>query len=113
MTQSIPSRSDATPQVASDSTSQSIAPDIRDANVLAGNTARAQPHELECLIQRTLEAQPGLKFSRLKVHQYPQGICLEGLLETNEDGLDLCDLVSEISGVEVINHVVTRQLRPR
>lgn len=71
------------------------------------------PHDLECLIQRGLQAYPGLKFSRLTVHQCPQGVCLEGLLESNEDSLDLCDLVNEIAGVQAINHVVMRPHVPK
>ena len=67
-----------------------------------------QPHELECLIQRSLQTHAGLKFSRLTVHQFAQGVCLEGLLESNEQGIDLCDLVNEIAGVSAINRVVMR-----
>ena len=71
------------------------------------------PHDLECLIQRTLQARPGLRFANLKVHQCPQGICLEGLLEANDDGVDLVELVNEIAGVQVINHVVMRPKSPK
>ena len=63
-------------------------------------------HELECLVQRSLQACPGLKFTRLTVHQCAQGVCLEGLLESNEEGIDLCEFVNEVAGVNVINHVV-------
>lgn len=66
------------------------------------------PHELECRIQRSLQAHPGLKFTRLTVHQGPQGVCLEGLLEENADGVDLCELVNQITKVNVINHVVSQ-----
>lgn len=68
----------------------------------------SQPHELECLIQRRLQSYAGLKFSRLTVHQCEQGVCLEGLLESNDEGIDLCDLVNQIAGVKAINRVVTR-----
>lgn len=71
------------------------------------------PHELECRIQRSLQSYPGLHFARLTVHQCQQGVCLEGLLESNEDGLDLCDLVNEIAGVHALNHVVMRPSRPK
>ena len=70
------------------------------------------PHELECLIQRGLTAHPGLKFSRLTVHQCPQGVCLEGSLEANDEGIDLCDLVNQIAGVKAINRVVTQPAKP-
>lgn len=70
-----------------------------------------QPHAVEFEVRRTLTSHPSLKFSRLHVHQCRDGICLEGFLETNEDEVDLCDIVRGIEGVtNVINHVV--QLRP-
>ena len=71
------------------------------------------PHDLECLIQRSLQARPGLRFTRLTVHKCPQGVCLEGLLEANEDGVDLVELVNEIAGVQAINHVVSRPQTPK
>lgn len=71
------------------------------------------PHDLECRIQRGLQSYPGLKFSRLTVHQCPEGVCLEGLLETNDEGIDLCDLVNQIAGVKAINHVVSRPTKPK
>lgn len=70
-------------------------------------------HELECKIQRDLQSRPGLNFVRLTVHQCSQGVCLEGLLETNDIGIDLCDLVNEIAGVNAINHVVVRPAKPK
>jgi hypothetical protein len=73
----------------------------------------AGPHELECRIQRGLQSYPGLHFSRLTVHQCSEGVCLEGLLETNEEGIDLSDLVSQIAGVKVINHVVNHPAKPK
>lgn len=79
----------------------------------AQSPVKGQPHELECLIQRRLQMHDGLKFTRLTVHQCAQGVCLEGLLEVNELGLDLCDVVREIAGVKAINHVVMRPATPK
>jgi hypothetical protein len=84
---------------------------ISVANMIESNASG--PHELECLIQRGLKAHPALKFSRLTVHQCPQGVCLEGMLETNEQGIDLCELVNQIAGVKAINHVVDRPAKPK
>ncbi|WP_010588284.1 hypothetical protein [Schlesneria paludicola] len=81
--------------------------------VQSASTPLPGRHELECLIQRGLQTVPGLKFARLSVHQCAQGVCLEGLLETNEEGIDLCDLVQEIAGVQVINHVVMHPCKPK
>lgn len=79
------------------------------------STAATQPgpHDLECRIQRTLQSHPGLKFSRLTVHQCQQGICLEGSLEESSDDVDLCELVSQIVDVNVINHVVSQKNKAR
>lgn len=95
-------------------------PIVPDNSVSTGSSlvnaqvgSAAGPHELECRIQRGLQAHPGLKFVRLTVHQCPQGVCLEGLLETNEDGIDLCDLVNEIAGVKAINRVVSQPAKPK
>jgi hypothetical protein len=97
MTQQASSFFDAISPVEADSLSISQEPPRRD-----------DPHELECLIQRSLQSHPGLRFARLTVHQCAQGVYLEGLLEQNEDGLDLCELVNEIAGIPALNHVVMR-----
>ncbi len=68
---------------------------------------RTSPHELEREVQIRLQSHPALKFSRLHVHQCPNGICLEGFLESNEDEIDLCDVVRSVHGVtSVINRIV-------
>ena len=100
MTQRSPSLSNATPIVVPSAAATQALP-------------HDGPHELECRIQRGLQARPGLKFARLTVHKCPQGVCLEGLLEANDDGLDLCDLVNEIAGIKAINHVVLRSTVPK
>lgn len=65
------------------------------------------PHGVEREVQQRLQAHPGLKFSRLHVHQCQDGICLEGFLESNANEVDLCDVVRGIQGVTtVINRVV-------
>lgn len=73
------------------------------------STTMEDHHDLECRIQRALQAHPDLKFARLIVHQCPQGVCLEGLLESNERQIDLCTLVNDIADVKVINRVVTQR----
>lgn len=95
------------PPVAGDATVSSL------SSAPSRSIATAGPHDLECLIQRGLQTRPGLKFTRLTVHKCTEGVCLEGLLETNEDGIDLCDLVQEIAGVQAINHVVMHPSKPK
>lgn len=87
--------------------------DERTSPAEIGLRSSMDPHELECRIQRDLQSRPGLNFVRLTVHQCPQGICLEGLLETEEVAVDLCDLVNEIAGVKAINRVVVRTAKPK
>lgn len=96
--------------------SPSLSTEASPASIATPKTAAGastERHELECLIQRGLQAYPGLKFARLSVHQCPQGVCLEGLLETNDEDFDLCDLVNEIAGVKAINHVVMHPAKPK
>ena len=65
------------------------------------------PHGVEYEVQRRLQSHPALKFSRLHVHRYQDGICLEGFLESNEYEIDLCEVVRGIEGVtRVLNRVV-------
>ena len=97
-------------------TSQVIATDASPPPVSiakAVGVTSTGPHDLECLIQRGLQAYPGLRFARLTVHQCPQGVCLEGLLETNEEGIDLCELVNQIAGVKALNRVVNQPAKPK
>ena len=86
--------------------SPSLSTTASPLTVTAAAPTTCDPHDLECRIQRGLQTYPGLKFLRLTVHQCTQGVCLEGVLESNETGLDLCDVVNTIAGVKAINHVV-------
>jgi len=68
------------------------------------------PHSLEENLQRQLHADPRLQFSSLVIHRIPDGICLEGFLETSDECPDICQLVRSITGIEqVLNHLVVRQ----
>lgn len=84
-----------------------VPPTVAPASTATFPGGRA-PHELECLIQRRLQGYSGLRFARLTVHKCDQGVCLEGLLEANDEGFDLCELVDQIAGVKAINRVVQR-----
>lgn len=69
------------------------------------------PHRIEQDVQRELLSHPELQFSSLVVHRIPNGICLEGILETGQDCPDISRLAQTISGVdEVLNHLVVRTL---
>jgi hypothetical protein len=67
------------------------------------------PHGLEQAIHRRLCAQPGLRFASLVIRRIPNGVCLEGVLESDADH-DVCNLVRSVAGVdEVLNHLVVRR----
>lgn len=75
---------------------------------ISQQTLTADGHEVERAVMQRLQNHPSLRFSRLNVHQCGRDtICLEGFLESNVDGVDLCDVVQGIHGIKsVVNHVV-------
>jgi hypothetical protein len=69
----------------------------------------AAPHRLEQTVQRYLLSHPDLRFSTLVIRRIPNGVCLEGVLESSAN-LDICGLARSVAGVnEVLNHLVVRQ----
>lgn len=69
-----------------------------------------RPHRVEMEVQHQLLSHPHLNFSSLVIRRIDRGVCLEGVLETDEETPDVECLVQEVSGVdEVINHLVVRQ----
>jgi hypothetical protein len=72
-------------------------------------TALASPHRVEQEVQRCLLADPGLRFSSLVIHRIRDGVCLEGILEIDDECPDICNLVKQVAGVDtVLNHLVVR-----
>jgi hypothetical protein len=60
-------------------------------------------------VQRYLLSHPDLRFSTLVIRRIPNGVCLEGVLESSAN-LDICGLARSVAGVnEVLNHLVVRQ----
>jgi len=66
------------------------------------------PHEVEREILHRLQNHPSLRFTRLRVHQCDKdSIFLEGSLESNDDNIDLCEVVRGIHGIKiVVNRVI-------
>lgn len=61
------------------------------------------PHEVECEILHRLQSHPSLKFTRLSVHQCDKdSIFIEGTLESNDDNIDLCDVVRGVHGIKIV-----------
>lgn len=65
-------------------------------------------HEIERAVIHRLQTHPSLRFTRLQVHQCAHdSVCIDGFLESNEDEIDLCDLVRGIHGIRnVVNRVL-------
>jgi hypothetical protein len=65
------------------------------------------PHALEREVHRRLQSQPGLDIKSLVVRRLPNGVCLEGRIEAENDAVDLRRLMSGLAGVdELVNHIV-------
>ncbi|MEX0726895.1 MAG: BON domain-containing protein [Planctomycetaceae bacterium] len=65
------------------------------------------PHFLECEVQRRLLSEPNYQFPSLVIRRVNNGICLEGVLITDNDAPDVTDLLRDICGVnDVVNRLV-------
>ncbi len=72
----------------------------------------ADPHRVEMDVRQRLLQAPNLHFCSLVIRRVRNGVCLEGVLETDEECPDVCGLVRQVTGVEeVLNHLVIRNLR--
>jgi hypothetical protein len=64
-------------------------------------------HPLEYEVIRKLRSHPSVKISSLVVRRIPEGVCLQGVLETNPEGEDFLQLLHEIEDVtNVVNQLV-------
>ncbi|MCH2204125.1 MAG: hypothetical protein MK102_19340 [Fuerstiella sp.] len=65
-------------------------------------------HTVEINVRRELLSHPTLQFASLVIRRIDDGVCLEGVLDTNGDTADVCTLARKVAGVEqVLNHLVT------
>lgn len=70
------------------------------------------PHRLEQEIRNRLMEEPSLHFTSLVVRRLPDGLCLEGVLETNDDTDTVSSVVHDICGaMQVLNHLVVHRAR--
>ena len=78
------------------------------AQSTAHPSAGVRPHAMEMDIQRALLNLPEVRFSSLRVHRLPDGICLTGIVQVPPGPRPRFDrLVREVAGVErVLNHLV-------
>lgn len=71
-----------------------------------------RPHLVELDVQRALLAHPRLRFSSLVVRRIDNGVCLQGVLETDEDTPDVCSIAQRVAGVtQVLNRLVLAPVR--
>jgi hypothetical protein len=68
-------------------------------------------HEVEQSIWRELQSAPGVHFSSLTVRRVRDGVCLQGVMEADEDSsCDVCDIVKRVAHVEnVLNQLLVRE----
>lgn len=65
------------------------------------------PHRLEQDVRNRLMEEPSLNFTSLVVRRLRDGLCLEGVLETDDDTDNVTSLVRSICGAtQVLNHLV-------
>lgn len=68
------------------------------------------PHRLEQDVRNRLMSESNLNFTSLVVRRIDDGVCLEGVLETDDDSTDIEHLVRRVAGVQrVINCVLVRR----
>ena len=69
------------------------------------------PHRLEQDVRNQLMAEPSLNFTTLVVRRVRDGLCLEGVLES-DDADDVSTLVRRVCGATpVLNHLVVHRTR--
>ena len=69
-------------------------------------------HELEYAVRNRLLAQPDVRFSSLVVRRLRNGVCLQGVMEVEDDCPDVASLAKSVAGVEdVLNHLVVLPLK--
>lgn len=67
------------------------------------------PHQVETDVQRVLVSQPELHFKSLVVRRVANGVCLEGVLEVDDNAPDVTRLARQVAGVEfVLNRLIVR-----
>ncbi len=77
------------------------------------DVAVAPPHHLERAVSKTLRDQPEMQFSSLVIRRLDNGVCLEGVLEVDDEVPDVCSLVRAVAGVNhVVNRLVIRRRSP-
>lgn len=81
---------------------------------IAPNCVDFIPHFMEREIRRTLSNHPGLEVANLVIRRVPDGVCLSGVIESCDEGVDVASLVQEVQGVDrVLNRLLVRTKNAR
>lgn len=64
-----------------------------------------QIHRVEQAVRNRLLSAPHLWFSNLVIRRIPDGVCLQGRVETDSLSPDVCSLVRQVDGVA---HILNR-----
>jgi osmotically-inducible protein OsmY len=76
-------------------------------------SVQVSPHQVEQDVRRALLSQPNLHFSSLVVRRIADGVCLQGILQTDAESPDVCSIAQRVSGVNcVLNHLLIAPGRP-
>ena len=76
-----------------------------------GSGSPKPPHQIEQSVRRQLLAHPEFRFSSLVIRRIKDGVCLEGVVETDDESADVCRLARSVAGVNsVLNHLVVQFL---
>ncbi len=87
-------------------------PDPPDSELAECVATSDRPHRLEFAVRQHLMSHPHLNFSSLVIRRVGSGVCLEGVLEAEDQSPDICGLAQQVAGVEeVLNHLVVRSNR--
>lgn len=70
------------------------------------------PHRVEHAVQRALLGHPHLHFASLVVRRINNGVCLQGVLEADENAPDVSSIAQRVDGVQqVLNRLVVTPRR--
>lgn len=91
--------------------------DLKDAGGRMGTIPHElddtfQPHGVELDVRRQLMSHPHLSFSSLVVRRIRDGVCLEGVVETDAELDDVDQFVGAVSGVSTILNRLVLQRPP-
>ncbi len=110
-TQSEHVRRRVSPSANLDAVMSLVEPYCGDTAVLsADDSVVFHRHQLEQEVRNRLMAEPSLNFTSLVVRRVRSGLCLEGVLETDDSDVEVSRLVREICGVtQVLDRLVVHR----